>query len=61
MASPQEIAENYPTVTLEQVNVAIDYYLHNKAAVDDYIRRGEAIAARTAESVMGTILDITKQ
>ena len=34
----------YPTLTLEQVYAAITYYLHNKAEVDDYIRRGEVIA-----------------
>jgi len=43
-AGPQEIAENYPALTLEQVYAAITYYLHNKAQVDDYIRRGEKIA-----------------
>lgn len=43
-APPQQIAENYPTLTLEQVYAAITYYLHNKAEVDEYIRHGEEIA-----------------
>lgn len=43
-AAPQGIVENYPTLTLEQVYAAITYYLHNKAEVDEYIRRGEEIA-----------------
>jgi uncharacterized protein (DUF433 family) len=42
--NPREIAENYPTLTLEQVYAAITYYLHNKADVDEYNRRGEEIA-----------------
>jgi uncharacterized protein (DUF433 family) len=43
-AAPQEIVENYPSLTLAQVYAAITYYLHNKAEVDEYIRRGEEIA-----------------
>ncbi len=43
-AEPKEIAENYPTLNLEQVYAAITYYLHNKAEVDAYIQRGEKIA-----------------
>jgi uncharacterized protein (DUF433 family) len=42
-ATPEEIVENYPTLTLAQVYVAVAYYLHNKSEVDDYIRRGEKI------------------
>jgi uncharacterized protein (DUF433 family) len=36
--------EVYPTLTLEEVYATITYYLHNQAAVDEYIRKGEAIA-----------------
>jgi uncharacterized protein (DUF433 family) len=43
-ASPREIVESYPSLTLEQVYAAITYYLHNKADVDEYIQRGEKIA-----------------
>jgi len=43
-ATPQQIAEWYPTLTLQQVYVAITYYLYNKADVDEYIQRGEAVA-----------------
>jgi uncharacterized protein (DUF433 family) len=43
-ATPQEIVESYPSLALEQVYATIAYYLHNKAEVDEYNRRGEEIA-----------------
>ena len=33
----EEIAERFPTLTLEQVYATILYYLHNKAAVSTYL------------------------
>lgn len=40
-ASPEEIRERFPSVTLEQVRATIDYYLANKqqvqAYLDDYV------------------------
>ena len=41
---PEEIAErfSYP-LTLEQVHATITYYLHNKQAMDEYLRRGKEI------------------
>jgi uncharacterized protein (DUF433 family) len=36
--------EAYPSLTLEQVYATITYYLHNKAEVDEYNRRGEEVA-----------------
>ena len=35
--TPEEIAQSYPSVTLEQVYATILYYLHNKESVSDYI------------------------
>ncbi|MBD2355886.1 DUF433 domain-containing protein [Tolypothrix sp. FACHB-123] len=35
--TPEEIAESYPSVTLEQVYATILYYLHNKEAVSAYL------------------------
>ncbi|MBW4491999.1 MAG: DUF433 domain-containing protein [Oscillatoria princeps RMCB-10] len=35
--TPEEIAQSYPSVTLEQVYATILYYLHNKEAVSKYI------------------------
>ncbi|HAX80050.1 MAG TPA: hypothetical protein DCY88_30500 [Cyanobacteria bacterium UBA11372] len=35
--TPEEIAQSYRTVTLEQVYVTIVYYLHNQEAVSKYL------------------------
>lgn len=35
--TPEEIAESYPSVTLEQVYATILYYLHNKESVSAYM------------------------
>lgn len=35
--TPEEIANIYPSLTLEQVYATILYYLHNKNAVDTYM------------------------
>ncbi|OUL36040.1 hypothetical protein BV372_09090 [Nostoc sp. T09] len=35
--TPEEIAESYPSVTLEQIYATILYYLHNKEAVSAYM------------------------
>lgn len=34
---PEEIAQTYPTITLEQVYATILYYLNNKEAVTNYM------------------------
>ena len=35
--TPEEIAQSYPSVTLEQVYATILYYLHNKEVVSKYV------------------------
>ncbi|MBW4489082.1 MAG: DUF433 domain-containing protein [Trichocoleus desertorum ATA4-8-CV12] len=35
--TPEEIAQDYPSVTLEQVYATILYYLYNKEAVSKYL------------------------
>jgi uncharacterized protein (DUF433 family) len=35
--TPEEIAQTYTSITLEQVYATILYYLHNKEAVSNYI------------------------
>lgn len=35
--APETIAQTYPTITLEQVYATITYYLHNQAAIDQYL------------------------
>lgn len=45
-ASPEEIVMSFTTLTLPDVYAVINYYLHNRAEVDDYLRRRETEAAR---------------
>ncbi|MBW4547850.1 MAG: DUF433 domain-containing protein [Symplocastrum torsivum CPER-KK1] len=37
--SPEEIAANLPTLSLEQIYGTITYYLHNQADIDAYLLR----------------------
>src|SRR5437867_5641762 len=37
LRSPEEIANTYPSLTLEQVYATILYYLHNKDEVSKYL------------------------
>ena len=40
--SPESIADNYDTLTLEQVYGAITYYLAHRTKVDAHLRRNRA-------------------
>ena len=40
--SPESIADNYDTLTLEQVYGAITYYLAHRTEVDAHLRRNRA-------------------
>lgn len=42
--SPEEIMQDYPSLSLEQVYATITYYLHNQADVEAYLARLEAWA-----------------
>lgn len=42
--SPEQIALEYPGVSLEQIYAVVAYYLHNQADVDAYIARIDAFA-----------------
>ncbi|MDY7014046.1 MAG: DUF433 domain-containing protein, partial [Cyanobacteriota bacterium] len=35
--SPEEIAQTYPSITLEQVYATILYYLQNREKIDEYM------------------------
>ncbi len=37
-------SSHYPSLSQEKVFATLTYYLHNKEAVEAYLRRGEAIA-----------------
>lgn len=40
--TPETITDNYPTLTLEDVYLAIGYYLRHRAELDAYLRQQEA-------------------
>lgn len=37
--SPEQIAQDLPGLTLEEIHATITHYWHNKAAVDAYLQR----------------------
>ncbi len=45
-ASPETIVLSYPTLELADVYAVINYYLHNRMAVDSYLQQRETDAAR---------------
>ena len=51
---PEEIALNYPPLTLEQVHATITYYLGNRPLVDQYLGRwmahGDAALQRQGQA-----------
>lgn len=40
-ASPESIAQSFPSLTLEEVYGAITYYLGHQEEIDEYLRQGE--------------------
>ena len=49
--SPEAIALDYPSLTLEQIHATITYYLHNREALDTHLARLDVrfAAARTRQ------------
>lgn len=43
-ASPQEIAQNFPVLRLDDIYAVITYYLQHRAEVDAYLRKRRARA-----------------
>ena len=41
--SPEAICDNFETLSLEQVHGAIAFYLHNQAAIDQYLAEQESL------------------
>jgi len=41
----EEIALDFPTLSLEQVHASITYYLHNRATLDRYLARWRTFGA----------------
>ena len=53
-ASPETIADRFPTVPLSSIYAAIYYYLDHRAAVEDYLRQQEANAAHIRQTIEAT-------
>ena len=47
--TPEEIAQQYPTVGLADVYVVLGYYLQHRAVVDEYLRDRQDVSARTRQ------------
>src|SRR5882724_10908594 len=45
-STPEEIVMSYPTLELGDVYAVVNYYLHNRAEVDEYLSQREAESAR---------------
>jgi len=46
--TPKEIQSGFPSITLEQINATIDWYLNHKAEADEYLEEG----CREAEKLL---------
>ncbi len=44
--SPEQIAQEYPGLSLEKIHATITYYLHNKVEIDSYLERSREQAER---------------
>lgn len=49
--SPENIAQSFPLLSLEQVYGAIAFYLANRQLVDAYLKEGEAEFAKLQQSL----------
>ena len=50
-ATPEEIAESFPTLKLADVYAVISYYLRHREEVDAYLRQREEEAAATRREI----------
>ena len=48
-ATAEEIAEQYPSLTLADIYASLAYYLRHRSDVDAYLVQGEAESAHTQE------------
>lgn len=58
--SPEAIAQEFPSLSEEQIYGAIAFYLHHRAEIDEYLARQEAEWQKfsaVSESQHGTLLN----
>jgi uncharacterized protein (DUF433 family) len=58
-ATPEEIAQGYPTLELGDIYAAVGYYLRHRSEVDEYIRAGEAEADELEKRIKSSQPDLT--
>ena len=60
--APEEIAEGFPSLTLEQIYATVLYYLHNREQVDRYmtqwLEHGEHMRAKQERNPTPTMLKL---
>ena len=49
--TPEEIQNGFPSLTIEQVNATIDWYLNHKAEADQYLEEGEREAQKIRQQI----------
>ena len=47
----EDIQDGFPSLTLEQINAVISWYLKNRAEVDEYIREREEEAEKLRREI----------
>lgn len=65
-ASPEQIALDFPGVSLEMIYGTIAYYLHNRAEVDDYLSRlatlvMQRVAAHDAQHPVPLVVELRQR
>lgn len=53
--SPQEIIENYPTITLSDVHAALAYYYDNKQEIQQEIQEGRQLEVEMRASILSKV------
>lgn len=59
--TPEQIALEYPGVSIEQIYGVITYYLHNQAEVDAYISRIDAEAEARRRAWTATMPELSQR
>lgn len=59
--SAEQIALEYPGVSLEQIYAVIAYYLHHQAEVDAYIARIDALAEERRRAFAANMSDVSRR
>ncbi|XPM60063.1 MAG: DUF433 domain-containing protein [Leptolyngbya sp. IPPAS B-1204] len=57
---PEQIVQNFPTLTLEQVYGAIAFYLSNQAAIDAYLKKEKHSWLNSVRLLQQRMLNYTK-